>query len=147
MVVTTPHTKMSRVRGSMTNNNGFWIRWLDLLIPSFTIALIYNPLEQLTINDCLRLASFLTRLRVSSIVTDLVLIYDWSLLLRMTYEWITTPDSNDDCILTEFSSDSITTDSINYVSSLCNSGTNRIEIAIANSLRYWVLIRCRGNVC
>jgi hypothetical protein len=48
----------------MTNNNGFWIGnrfwigWLDLLTPSFTITLTYNQLQQLTINDCLRLNPF-----------------------------------------------------------------------------------------
>jgi hypothetical protein len=30
---------MSRVRGSVTNNNGFWIGWLDLLTSSFAITL------------------------------------------------------------------------------------------------------------
>jgi hypothetical protein len=48
---------LSRVRGSVTNNNGFWIRWLD------SLALHYNY----TINDCLRLAPFLTGLRVISL--------------------------------------------------------------------------------
>jgi hypothetical protein len=40
---------LSRIRGSVTDNNGFWIRWLDLL------ALLYNyyQLWQLTINGCL----------------------------------------------------------------------------------------------
>jgi hypothetical protein len=48
---------------SVTNNNGFRIRWLDLL------ALLYNYNQswQLTINDCLRLAPFLAGLRVSSL--------------------------------------------------------------------------------
>jgi hypothetical protein len=47
----------------VTNNKGFWVRWLDLL------ALLYNfnQLRQLTINGCLRLAPFLTRLRVPSL--------------------------------------------------------------------------------
>jgi hypothetical protein len=47
----------------VTNNNGFWIWWLDLL------ALFYNytELRQLTINASLRLAPFLTGLRVSSL--------------------------------------------------------------------------------
>jgi hypothetical protein len=35
---------LSSVRGSVTNNNGFWIRWLDLLTPSLQSLLI-------TIND------------------------------------------------------------------------------------------------
>jgi hypothetical protein len=26
---------LSRVRGSVANNNGFWIGWLDLLTPFF----------------------------------------------------------------------------------------------------------------
>jgi hypothetical protein len=33
---------LSRVRGSTTNNNGFWIGWLDLLTPSSSISLNYN---------------------------------------------------------------------------------------------------------
>jgi hypothetical protein len=62
---------LSRVRGSMTNNNGFWIDWL-IAFPDtlFTITLYYNQLWRLTINDCLRLASFLTGLRVSSLLCD-----------------------------------------------------------------------------
>jgi hypothetical protein len=47
----------------MTNNNGFWIRWLDLLALLYN----YNQLWQLTINDSLRLAPFLTGLRMSSL--------------------------------------------------------------------------------
>jgi hypothetical protein len=43
---------------------------------SITITLNYNHLQQLTINDCLRLAPFLSELRASSTVTDLVLIYE-----------------------------------------------------------------------
>jgi hypothetical protein len=66
MVVTTSDTKMSRVRSSMTNNNGFRIGWLVLLTPSFTITLNHNQLQQLTINDCLRLTPFLTGPRVPS---------------------------------------------------------------------------------
>jgi hypothetical protein len=48
----------------MTNNNGFWIRWLNLL------KFLYNcnQLWQLTINDCLRLAPFLAGLHVSSLL-------------------------------------------------------------------------------
>jgi hypothetical protein len=49
---------LSRVYGSVTNNNGFWIEWLDLLTPSYTISLNHYQLQQLTINDCLRLAPF-----------------------------------------------------------------------------------------
>jgi hypothetical protein len=42
----TSHTHthiLSRDYGSVTNNNGFWIGWLDLLTPSFTITLNHNP--------------------------------------------------------------------------------------------------------
>jgi hypothetical protein len=38
---------LSRFRGSVTNNNGFWIRWLDLLTPSFKITLNYNQLQSI----------------------------------------------------------------------------------------------------
>jgi hypothetical protein len=38
------HFLLSRVRRSMTNNNRFWIGWLDLLT-SFTISLVHNKLE------------------------------------------------------------------------------------------------------
>jgi hypothetical protein len=55
---------------------GFLIGWLDLLTPSFTTSLNHNQLQQLTINDCLKLAPFLTGLRVSSTGSDLVLIYE-----------------------------------------------------------------------
>jgi hypothetical protein len=40
------------------------------------ITLNYNQLQELTINDCLRLAPFLPELRVCSIVTDFVLLYE-----------------------------------------------------------------------
>jgi hypothetical protein len=33
---------LSRVYGSVTNNNGFWIGWLDLLTPSVTVPLNHN---------------------------------------------------------------------------------------------------------
>jgi hypothetical protein len=41
---------LSRVYGSVTNNNGFWIGWLDLLTPCSTITLNQNQLKQLAIN-------------------------------------------------------------------------------------------------
>jgi hypothetical protein len=53
---------MSRIRGFMTDNNGFWIRWLDLL----TFLYNYNKLWQLTIYYCLQLALFLTGPEVST---------------------------------------------------------------------------------
>jgi hypothetical protein len=42
----------------ITNNNRFWIGRLDVL----TLVYSNNQLQQLTINDCLRLAPFLTGL-------------------------------------------------------------------------------------
>jgi hypothetical protein len=50
----------------VTNNNGFWIGWLDLLALLYN----YNQLWRFAINDCLRLAPFLTGLRVFSSVTN-----------------------------------------------------------------------------
>jgi hypothetical protein len=60
----------------MWRYNLFWIRWLDLLTPCFTVTLNYNQLQHLTINnDLLRLAPFLTRLWVSS--SRLLFHFDW----------------------------------------------------------------------
>jgi hypothetical protein len=39
-----------RVYGCVTNNNGFWIGWLDLLTASFAITRNHNQLQELTIN-------------------------------------------------------------------------------------------------
>jgi hypothetical protein len=41
---------LSRVYGSVTNNNGFWIGWLDLMTASFTITRNRDQLQELTIN-------------------------------------------------------------------------------------------------
>jgi hypothetical protein len=41
---------MPRVYGSVTNNNGFWIGWLDLLTASFTVTHNHNQLQELAIN-------------------------------------------------------------------------------------------------
>jgi hypothetical protein len=77
---------LSRMRGCMTNSNGFWIWWLDLL----ALLYYYNQLWQLTINYCLRLAPFLTGPRVAS----LRMTNHESLLTHWTpSEWITTPVS------------------------------------------------------
>jgi hypothetical protein len=40
----------------VTNNNGFWIRRLNLLGPSFPITLNHNQLQELIINYCQGLA-------------------------------------------------------------------------------------------
>jgi hypothetical protein len=88
----TPDNKISRVRVSVTNNNEFWIGWLHLLMPSFTVTLNYNQLQQLTINDCLRLAPFLTGLQLSAVLVFLLLWLAWFWFTnyewRLTYEWM-----------------------------------------------------------
>jgi beta-glucanase (GH16 family) len=49
---------LSRVYSSVTSNNAVWIGWLDLLTPSFTIILNHDQLQEFTVSDSLRLASF-----------------------------------------------------------------------------------------
>jgi hypothetical protein len=74
---------VSRVRGSMTNNNGFWIGWLDLL------ALLLQLLSILTAHNqwlsATRSIPYWTTSVFSSTVTDLVLIYE-----SVTYESLRT---------------------------------------------------------
>jgi hypothetical protein len=53
---------LSRVRGSVANNNGFWNRWLDLLELILQLQSVIRAH-----NQWLRLAPFLTGLRVSSL--------------------------------------------------------------------------------
>jgi hypothetical protein len=72
---------LSRVRGSVTNNKAFWIEWLDLLTSSFTITLNYNQLQQLTIDDCLRLNS------IPYWTTSVFFLV--FLLLWLTWFWVT----------------------------------------------------------
>jgi hypothetical protein len=56
---------------------------------SITITLNYNRLQQITIDDCLRLAPFLPGLRVSYNVTDLVLIYESVTSSASVVHWLT----------------------------------------------------------
>jgi hypothetical protein len=67
---------LSSVYGCVTDNNGFWIGWLDLLTPSFTISCIHSNLT-ITQNKCLTR----TRCIVVSLCSDLnygwLLIYGW----------------------------------------------------------------------
>jgi hypothetical protein len=72
---------LSLVRGSMTNNDGFWIGWLDLLAPCVTVTFNYTQLQQLTINDSLRLAPFWLDYHLSSLLVFL--------LLGLTWYWFT----------------------------------------------------------
>jgi hypothetical protein len=44
------HWSITTVYGSLTNNKGFWIGWLDLLTASFTISLKHNQLRTNTQN-------------------------------------------------------------------------------------------------
>jgi hypothetical protein len=57
---------LSRMRGSVTYNKGFWIGWFDLL----AILYNYNQLWQLSNDGCLRLAPFPIELRASSLLRD-----------------------------------------------------------------------------
>jgi hypothetical protein len=85
-----------------------------------------------------------------STVTDLVLIYKsitsstndkW----RITYEQLTTAFSlHHDWLLFY---ETMMTASSNYMSSLYNSGANRIEITVSNSSHYCMLICCSRNAC
>jgi hypothetical protein len=106
-----------RVRGSVTEIIGSWIGWLDLLTPSFTISFNYNELYITDHNRWLlktRSIPYWTTSAFSSTMTDLVLIYEPVTSTiderRNTHDFTFT---NDDCTLTEFSSDSVTTEPIN----------------------------------
>jgi hypothetical protein len=119
----------SRVYVSVTNNNGFWIGWLDLLTHYFTASFNYNQLQQLTINGCLWLASFLTGPRVSSTVIDLVLIYvTLSSGLRMTIHWRMTSHLRLNAQWNEWISQELF----------------RVTLRLAV---YRLLVRIRGNIC
>jgi hypothetical protein len=75
---------LSRVYCSVTNNNGLWIRWLDLLTHSFTILIIainYNNSQWLPKT---RSIPYWTATVFSSNATVLVLVYE-----SLTCEWIT----------------------------------------------------------
>jgi hypothetical protein len=89
----------------------------------------------------------------SSTVNDLVLIYESAVSSGSVVRWLTlhswTLTQLNHELPSGFSPGWITTatDSVNYVSSFYNSGTNWIEITMSNSSRYYVLFRCCGNVC
>jgi hypothetical protein len=78
---------LSRMRGLRDEYNGFWIGWSDL----FALLHNYSQLWQFTINDCVRLAPFLTDLRVSSLTTvsDLVLVYESVTSSASVVRWLT----------------------------------------------------------
>jgi hypothetical protein len=84
---------------------------LDLSTPSFTITL--NCTITTSHKDCLRLAPFLTGLRVSSIVTDLVLVYESATSLVSALRWLTlTPTQVLNCLLISLPTESLNGESI-----------------------------------
>jgi hypothetical protein len=74
----------------VTNNNGLWSGWLDLLTPSFTISLNHHQFT-MTHNKCLpKTRSILTGLRLSSLLDCLLLRLGSELLYGclLIYEWL-----------------------------------------------------------
>jgi hypothetical protein len=69
---------------------------------SIRITTNYNQLQQLTINDCLRLVPFLTALRVSSTVTELDLIYESVTSSASVVRWLTLHSWTLKSLTTEF---------------------------------------------
>jgi hypothetical protein len=122
----------------VTNNNGFWIGWLDIL------ALLLLQLLLITIDYITAYNRWLPKTRsipswttsvFSSTVTDLVLIYESDTSSAFLVRWLTLHNwtLNHEYSLTDFSftterlpnklvNDSSTTESINYVSSFYNFG-------------------------
>jgi hypothetical protein len=135
MVVTTSDNKISRVRGCVTNNNGFWIGWLALLTP---------PLKSLSINDCLKLAPFCWT------VTDLVLIYEsltsglrmnYECQWRLTYEWITNHSSCTTELLTSLRMNA------HQLSPFYNFGEDRIQVTTPNSSSIILCLSVVAETC
>jgi hypothetical protein len=87
MVVTTSDTKISPVRGSVTNINGFSIGWLDLLPPSLQLQSIITAHTQ-WLPKTLSIP-YWTRSVFFSTVTDLVLIYESFISSASFAFWLT----------------------------------------------------------
>jgi hypothetical protein len=104
---------LSWVYGSVTNNNGFWIGWFDLLTPSFIVILNHNQFtvthntssaqfwsdlfwsepRQSSLLVCLLLSSpsfcLLLRLTWFTVIYERLSTYDrLTSGLRMNYEWV-----------------------------------------------------------
>jgi hypothetical protein len=89
---------LSRVRGSVTNNNGFWIGWLDLLAPSLQSLLNTtncNSSQSMTAQDSLHAdwtASVLSSAWLTSFwfTSHSLLVYEWTTNHwgQLTYEWM-----------------------------------------------------------
>jgi hypothetical protein len=138
---------LSRVWGSVTNNNGFWIGWLDLLTPSFSITTTHNW--------WLPKACSIPYWTTNVFLVILLLWLRSGLWIGHFFSFhcplVNTPQLNTEPNSTigppsEFSSNWLATELTNYVSSLYNLGMNWIEITISNSSRYCVLIYYCGNV-
>jgi hypothetical protein len=75
---------LSRVQGSLTNNNGFWIGWLNLLtllLQSLLITINYSAIAKLPTSQITRTCSILVLvLFLNSLTSD---------ELRLTCEWVT----------------------------------------------------------
>jgi hypothetical protein len=91
---------LSRVRGSVTNNNGFWIGWLDSLALLLQLQSAHNRWLSKT-----RSIPYWTTSVFSSTVTDLVLIYESVTSSAFVVRWLTLRSwtLNHDCNLTDFS--------------------------------------------
>jgi hypothetical protein len=98
MVVTTSGTKMSSVRGSVTNNNWFWIGWLDLLAFLLQLQSIITAPHQWLLKT--HSIPYWTTTIFSSTVTDLVLIHESvTCHLRITNaEWRLTYECPRSCL-------------------------------------------------
>jgi hypothetical protein len=78
---------LSRVQGSVTNNTGFWIGWLDLLRPSLQSQSIMTAHNQWLSKT--RAIPYCTTSVFSSAVTDLVLIYESVTCSASVVRWLT----------------------------------------------------------
>jgi hypothetical protein len=85
---------LSRVRGSVTNNNGFWIGWLDLLALLLQLLLIKSIITAHNrwlpkIRSIPYWTTSVFFYSFSSVVTDLVLIYESVPSSASVVRWIT----------------------------------------------------------
>jgi hypothetical protein len=75
----------------VTNNNGFWIGWFDLLTPSFTITLNHNQFAAARNQWLPKTRLILTGLRLSSLLVFLLLWLTWFRFINhslLLYGWI-----------------------------------------------------------
>jgi hypothetical protein len=121
----------------MTNNSGFWIRWLDLL------AFLYkcSQLWQLTISDCLRFIPFLAGLWMSSLLRD------WfGSDLRVGHFSFRCPLVNTPQLNTQVLN-SLTNESLeftNVLSFITSGGPNNVHQT--EQFVFWSVVRCSGNL-